>query len=321
MTRKLQLDFITLDVFTQVRYTGNPLAIVKVPQSETLTQQQKQTIAREFNYSETVILHERKEFSDDPQWNVDIFLTTDEIPFAGHPTVGTACFLGMQLLDSTSGIDQIKGTLITKAGPVPFAYERQTQQAQCEVPHDLHVHKRTLTTEDAQSVGLPSQVYDNFVNKPPFVSLVKGVTFSLVQLPTEEVLAAVPATLSLLKGRDGLDKEWAAEGSTVAFFFYVKVGKAEDGSTKLRTRMILGSLEDPATGAASSALAAYLALSEPERREEDVDSDVHSFEMVQGVEMGRKSVIGVEATVKEDRIIKIVLRGSAVSIMEGSLVI
>ena len=321
MTRKLQLEYITLDVFTQVRYTGNPLAIVKVPQSETLTQQQKQTIAREFNYSETVILHELQEVGQHPQWNIDIFLTTAEIPFAGHPTVGTACFLGKQLLDSKSSGDHVDGTLITKAGPVPFAYMRPSNTAQCEVPHDVHVHQRTLTTGDAHNIGLPRVVYENFASKPPFVSLVKGVTFALVQLPTEDVLAAVPPTLSLLKSHDGLDKEWAAQGSAVGFFFFVMVGHAEDGSTKLRTRMILGSLEDPATGSASSTLAAYLALYGSEDGYDGAASGVHEFEMVQGVEMGRKSVIELKVMVKEDRINKILLRGSAVTVMQGSLVI
>ena len=94
----------------------------------------------------------------------------------------------------------------------------------------------------------------SFVNKPPFVSLVKGVTFALVQLPTEDVLAAVPSNLSLLKSHNGLDKDWAAEGSTMGFFFFVKDGHTEDGSTKLRTRMLLGSLEDPATGLPSMSL-------------------------------------------------------------------
>jgi PhzF family phenazine biosynthesis protein len=321
MTRKLQLDFITLDVFTQVRYTGNPLAIVQVPQSETLTQQQKQVIAREFNYSETVILHEPQEVGHDPLWNIDIFLTTDEIPFAGHPTVGTACFLGKQLLDSTSGIDHVNGTLITKAGPVAFTYKRLTNTAQCEVPHDVLVHQKTLTTEDAHSIGIPRAVYENFVNKPPFVSLVKGVTFALVQLPTEDMLATVSPTLSLLKSHEGLNKDWAAEGSTVGFFFFVKVRQNEDGLTKLRTRMILGSLEDPATGSASSTLAAYLALYEPSNPRKVDANGVYKFEMVQGVEMGRKSVIGVEVDLKSPRIDKIILVGSAVSVMEGSLTI
>jgi PhzF family phenazine biosynthesis protein len=320
MTRKLQLDFITLDVFTQVRYTGNPLAVVKIPHSDGLTQQQKQLIAREFNYSETVILHENQEVADNPHWKIDIFLTNAEIPFAGHPIVGTACFLGKQLLDSAGGIDQVNGTLITKAGPVPFAYMRQSNAAQCEVPHDVHVHPKTLSVEDAQNIGLPRTVYESFVRKPPFVSLVKGVTFALVQLPTVDVLAAVPSGLGLMKGHNGLDKDWASEGSSVGFFFFVKDGH-EDGSTKLRTRMLLGSLEDPATGSASCTLAAYLALQEPDNGTQGATQGVHEFHMVQGVEMGRRSEIGVEVIVEKDHINKIILRGSAVSVMEGSLVV
>lgn len=325
MTHNLQLDFNTLDVFTQERYTGNPLAVVKVPRSKPLTQQQKQLIAREFNYSETVILHEVDPVDPvDPvdhvlQWNIDIFLTTAEIPFAGHPTVGTACFLGKRLLDSECGKHKVKGTLVTKAGPVAFEYLRQSMTARCEVPHDVHVHLKTLTTADARSIGLPATVYENLVSKPPFVSLAKGVTFALVQLPTVDMLAAVPSSLSLLKTHDGLDRDWAAEDSTVGFFFFVQGGHAEDGPAKLRTRMILGSLEDPATGSASSTLAAYLALYGAAREAQPTADGVHKYEMVQGVEMGRKSVIQLEVTVTSSRIDKIILAGSAVDVMEGSL--
>ena len=320
MPRKPQLDFITLDVFTEVRFTGNPLAIVKVPRSETLTQQQKQLVAREFNYSETVILHELEEVDHGPQWSIDIFLTTAEIPVAGHPVVGTACLLGKWLLlGSERGSDQVSGTLITKAGPVAFTYLRQSNTARCELPHDVHVHERTLTMEDACSIGLPKVVYETFANRPPFVSLVKGVTFALVQVPSEDMLAAIPSSLSLWTSHDGLDKDWAAEGSTVGLFFFVNVGHGEGGSIKLRTRMVLGSLEDPATGSASCTLAAYLALCDPENEGRGAANSVHEFEMVQGVEMGRKSIIGVEVTVKNSHIDNIILAGSAVSIMEGSL--
>ena len=76
---------------------------------------------------------------------------------------------------------------------------RQSNTAQCEVPHDVHVHRRILTTEDTRSIGLPRTVHESFVSKPPFVSLVKGLTFALVQLPTEDLLAAVPPALSFVK--------------------------------------------------------------------------------------------------------------------------
>lgn len=82
-----KLDFAVVDVFTNKRYEGNPLAIVRLPASSSVTQEQKQNIAREFNLSETTFLHEP---SGDEQnvWTVDIFMTTAELPFAGHPTIG-----------------------------------------------------------------------------------------------------------------------------------------------------------------------------------------------------------------------------------------
>ena len=92
MSSLLQLDFVTVDVFTTKPYDGNPLAIVRIPHSVTLSQEQKQTIAREFNLSEATFLHEKSVDAQEDAWTVDDFLTTAEIPFAGHPTIGTACY-------------------------------------------------------------------------------------------------------------------------------------------------------------------------------------------------------------------------------------
>jgi PhzF family phenazine biosynthesis protein len=77
----IKLDFVTVDVFTASRFTGNPLAIVKIPGDITITQDQKQKIAQEFNLSETVFLHE--DAGSPEEWKVDIFTTTAELPFAG----------------------------------------------------------------------------------------------------------------------------------------------------------------------------------------------------------------------------------------------
>jgi PhzF family phenazine biosynthesis protein len=74
-------NFVTLDVFTETRYEGNPLALVNVPKDSTITQEQKQVIAREFNFSETVFLHE--DVGAAKGRRLDIFLPTHEIPFAG----------------------------------------------------------------------------------------------------------------------------------------------------------------------------------------------------------------------------------------------
>lgn len=90
-TSSKPFDFVTFDVFTETRFKGNPLAIVWVPRNVSLEQEAKQKIAREFNLSETVFLYDIEDRSLDRK--IDIFIPTKEIPFAGHPTIGTICYL------------------------------------------------------------------------------------------------------------------------------------------------------------------------------------------------------------------------------------
>lgn len=86
-----QFPFVTLDVFTQARYAGNPLALVRLPQNHGVSDERMQGIAREFNLSETIFLHEGRVGEDGvPEWRVRIFLTTSEIPFAGE--AGALCY-------------------------------------------------------------------------------------------------------------------------------------------------------------------------------------------------------------------------------------
>src|ERR1700753_3386043 len=134
------LSFLTLDVFTTTRYTGNPLAIIKVPQSTTLSQSQKQRIAREFNLSETVFLHEQtQKDKDDQSVRIDIFTSHAEIPFAGHPTVGTANYL-LRLLDNEA-LNNVKA-LQTKAGRIGISLNPSVAGGgvQISVAHNVHIH-------------------------------------------------------------------------------------------------------------------------------------------------------------------------------------
>nr|GAT60645.1 phenazine biosynthesis PhzC/PhzF protein [Mycena chlorophos] len=106
------LNFHKLDVFTSTPFIGNPLAIVHVPSGSSLSQESKQLIAREFNLSETIFLHE-KTSSDDSHVVVDIFTTSEELPFAGHPTVGAGFFLLSRYPDLQTV------TLRVRAGDIP----------------------------------------------------------------------------------------------------------------------------------------------------------------------------------------------------------
>jgi PhzF family phenazine biosynthesis protein len=113
----VHLPFTTLNVFTTTRYVGNPLAIIRVTATlrSSLSENQKQKIAREFNYSETTFLYELAEGEDTADF--DIFTPISRMSFAGHPTIGTALYVATYP-DAYSGIK----TLRAVAGVIPFTH-------------------------------------------------------------------------------------------------------------------------------------------------------------------------------------------------------
>jgi PhzF family phenazine biosynthesis protein len=286
----MKLNFITLDVFTKARYAGNPLAIVHVPAElhKTLTQAQKQSIATEFNLSETVFMHQ---VSGEPVI-VDIFTSVAEIPFAGHPTIGSAWYILQYQQKSVQALQ-------TKAGRIPIALSDGLVRA--AIPHNIHIHARTFTSSLNDEAN-------------PIVSIVKGMSFILARLPNLEALAKAKSSLyEDTYNPDILDKDWK-EG-LVGTLFYAPQGMDAYGHRTFRTRMHAG-LEDPATGSASSALGAYLALNEPAEK----GNGPFRYVLTQGVEMGKKSDIVVDVTRGGPGAIdSIFLSGTAVKVMEGSL--
>lgn len=141
MSSSSQLEFVTVDVFTTERYSGNPLAIIRIPRGVTISQKQKQLIAREFNLSESTFLHEKSPNAPGNAWVVDIFLTTAEIPFAGHPTIGTACYV-LSRAAQERGVEDgvIEASFQLKAGPVGLVYDVAKKTARAAIPHDVSVH-------------------------------------------------------------------------------------------------------------------------------------------------------------------------------------
>jgi PhzF family phenazine biosynthesis protein len=312
-----KLQFLTTDVFTQTRYEGNPLAIVRLPASQTLTQKQKQQIAAEFDYSETVILHESEESIRTNEYAIDIFIPSVEIPFAGHPVIGTISFIGRGLQAAGAG-GVVEGALKCKAGKLSFTYDTSSRLATAEIPHNSHLHDRQLSAEDITSYHVPSTVASAMPQPAAFVSIVKGMSFCLVQVSSLEALGSVTPALKRLEST-GMNEEYFAKG-LLGFFFYC-LQSDNDGTTRVRTRMIHDTVEDAATGSASSALAVYLTLHH-EKLKRGSGRQVRKYEFTQGVEMGRKSIIGVEVTADIDakKVEKVVLSGTAVEVMEGSII-
>ncbi|OQV09873.1 hypothetical protein CLAIMM_13951 [Cladophialophora immunda] len=292
------LSFVTLDVFTSTRYTGNPLALVKVPRHIALSQSQKQRIAREFNLSETVFLHEQTPADiaeDDHAARVDIFTAHAEVPFAGHPTVGTANYLLRLLGDDAAG-KNVKA-LRAKAGRIPITLDPAADGVQISVAHNVHVH-------NAPYAGKPFGQY-------PVVSIVRGMTFILARLPD---LAALAAATENLVGRDatytsapGLDAGWR-EGIVVTYFFVDTSGPRTPPPPPPRTPR-------PAPTQQSGGACG------PGR------AGRHRYAIVQGVEMGQRSEIFVDVGVRPAaaadggrlEIEEVLLSGSAVQVMQGSL--
>jgi predicted PhzF superfamily epimerase YddE/YHI9 len=286
----MKLSFVTLDVFTDTRYTGNPLAIVSVPSSPQLSQSQKQNIAREFNLSETVFLHPAEPSSDKPaEVKIDIFTSIAEVPFAGHPTIGTASYL---LRYQNAPVQ----SLLTKAGAIPI--RALENKAVARVPHDVHLHEATVDS------GLTSQ-------KSPIFSIVKGMTFILLELPSLDALSTITSTIYKDTYAPKILDAGGWNVGILVTYAYV-LGDFRDGVQEIRTRS-QGSREDPATGSAASALSSYLAL-------QSSRPGNFRFRIVQGVEMGRRSVIELEVVKADDGTIdSVFLSGEAVITMEGTL--
>ncbi|CAG8927356.1 unnamed protein product [Penicillium salamii] len=297
------LEYVVVDVFTNTRFLGNPLAIVLVPAKyqAAITQSIKQKIAVEFNLSETVFLHEHSEDNSGPadSFAIDIFTPKCEVPFAGHPTIGTATYI---LRDYPRGSRKLE-ELVTKAGPIPISQEGSSKLLSASIPFECHLHQKP--------------VYSNVVvnGKAPIMSLVKGLSFVLAELPDVGSLASVSAGLLEDCLNVGImDDGWNC-GLTGTKYF-VDLGKDEHGIKQLRTRMFV-SWEDPGTGSASSALACYLALKEGKEH----GAGPFFYHIIQGIEIGRRNDIFVTVSRSEDgeRVTEVLLRGDSVLVSEGRL--
>ncbi|KAM0480948.1 hypothetical protein ACHAPX_003839 [Trichoderma viride] len=308
----MELPYVTLDVFTRTRFAGNPLAVVTIPASgPPPTQAQKQSIAREFNFSETIFIHDVADPATNTSRTIDIFLTTAEIPFAGHPTIGGAITLLSQ------GVTQI----VTKAGPIPVT-PTGPDSVSIGVPHNVHLHAASLASypglEPAVHLQRNEAIRQLELAAPVF-SLVKGMTFVPIKLSSLELLAAVNVSSMEFKAAGFLDADW--QQGFVGRFYHVITGTSttDDGVPviQLRTRMMAHDLEDPATGSASCCLAAYMSIHGRDKQ----TTQKRRYEFTQGVEMGRESFIVVDVGLKDGALDTVTLAGSAVQVMRGHVTI
>jgi len=300
----MKLKFHTLDVFTNRKFGGNPLAVVL--DADALSTEQMQTIAREFNLSETIFVMK----PDDPAntAKVRIFFPAGEMPFAGHPTVGCAVLLAEQKykpgcsfeteirLEEVAGLVPVK---VSRVGAAPRAMFTAPI-----VPFTVDLPLPTL--EDAAralSLGPADIGFDAHG-----LGLDEGGPRCLY-VPVK--------TRTALANSRVIEPHWSAMikplGVDMAYL-YTRGG--DDPKTNFRSRMYAptaGIPEDPATGSATAILAQQLL------KTEKLGDGTHVWEIEQGYEMGRPSDLHLEADVKAGKLVASRVAGQAVQVMEGVL--
>jgi trans-2,3-dihydro-3-hydroxyanthranilate isomerase len=296
----MKLTYKTCNVFTDTPFKGNPLGVVFG--GEKLTTKQMQLIAAEFNYPETTFVLPPNDSVNTA--NVRIFSPKLEMPFAGHPNVGTACVVaqigelfGKKLSDSLR-FEEI-------AGLVEISVQRdgdKVKSAELVAPGDLETGADISTEEIARCLSIDEDDIVTTTHQPTFASV--GLSFTMVEVSNLQVLASCKAVVDAIS---------ALPFEHQKLHIYCKVDEAE---TDIRCRMFAPTInipEDPATGSANCALAALLThlSSEPTCEQ--------SYRIIQGEEMGRKSLLFAKAKKDNGKITEVRIGGNSVEMMSGSL--
>lgn len=300
----MRLEFHTLDVFTDRVFGGNPLAVF--PDGGGVPDETMQRVARELNLSETVFV--TAPGAGENTFRVRIFTPATELPFAGHPSVGTAFLLAHLGRVSGEGPERML-VLEEGVGPVPVTVRMESGRPR----------SAKLTAARVPEFGPPPPAPEVLAE---LLSLSVGDLGG--SLDAAQASAGVPFLFVPVRSRDALARvrinlvTWEREiASGWAPHVYVMTDDADDGA-HLRVRMFapaMGIAEDPATGGAAAALAALLA-----RRDAGADGS-HAWTVEQGIEMGRPSRLEVEADVAAGRLAAVRVGGSSVLVSHGTMTV
>ncbi len=288
-----RFDFVHLDVFTRKPLEGNQLAVFG--DARGLTDLDMQKLAKEMNLSETTfILPREPEVESREGIRVRIFTVNEELPFAGHPTLGTAWYLQQK-----RGGEEV--VLDLKVGKIPVHFEQRNGLLFGEMQQAEPVFGAVHSPADvAKVLGLPVSELDASL---PIQTVSTGMPFTMVPFAKRENL-------------ENLSVSWpqmapylASLGSPSFFYFVCPLGKGQ-----LRARMIFYNGEDPATGSAAGCCAAWAVR-------HGVLASNEQGAIDQGVEMGRPSKIYIRATKTGDGVTNVRVGGNVVHVIDGSVVL
>jgi trans-2,3-dihydro-3-hydroxyanthranilate isomerase len=295
--QKRRLPFVQMDVFTSVPLEGNQLAVFADGRS--LSDAEMQAIAREMNFSETTFILPRDAATERERGvRVRIFTTTEELPFAGHPTLGTAMALRNNG-HGNNGAEEI--ALDLNVGRIPVRFSMRDNLPFGVMTQRDPEFKQKYTREDvARAVGL---AIDDIVSDLPIQTVTTGNPFAIVPLKSLAVLQKLAPTWSNMQAY--------LEKSEAKFFYFVS-REALNPEATLQSRMIFYNGEDPATGSAAGPCAAWAV-------QYGVVAPDKQVLMEQGLEMKRRSRIFFSAGRNGDRIVNVRVGGHAVEMVRGEL--
>lgn len=301
-------EFIQLDVFTQRALEGNPLAVF--PDARGLSDTEMQALAREMNLSETTFILPRDAATEDREGKkVRIFTVEQELPFAGHPTLGTALYLYASDISQTRPAEI---SLDLKAGKIPVRFTVNTGNAVGDrVDGQVFGEMRQRDPEFgapfsrsdvARVIGIP---VNEIHSKWPIQPVSTGFTFTIVPLRNRQTLSDL--TFGYSQAAEFLRK-------TGANLFYFLCPERREGQLEAGARMFFYGGEDPATGSAAGCAASWMVQHDVAKSDEEVV-------IRQGVECRRPSEMHVRATREGERITNVRVGGYAVEILSGTVVL
>ncbi len=300
----MRYQFYTADVFTDHIFGGNPLAVF--PKASGLSTEQMQRVAQELNLSETVFVTEANPETN--TYTLRIFTPAAEVPFAGHPTVGTAYILAaLNIIGASEGKTNV--VFQEGVGPIPVSIDvvdGQPVSAQLSAAVMPEFGPEPPSINDLAAM-ISLQPEDILTGKfsPQAVSC--GVPFLFIPVKNRDALKRAQLNTELWQKH--LENYWSPHPYTFTF-------EHELEGSSLRARMFapaFGIPEDPATGAAATALAGYLGV-----RDAQTEGTLR-WVVEQGFEMGRPSLLEVEADKSGGEIVAIRVGGSSVLVSEGTM--
>jgi trans-2,3-dihydro-3-hydroxyanthranilate isomerase len=293
--------YVTIDVFTDRVFGGNPLAVVLDAQG--LSTSQMQSIANEFNYSETTFVLPPAQPGNTA--HVRLFTARIEVPFAGHPNIGTAVVVAREL-EATGRAPIDSFTFEETAGLVRIRLLREGDAvvgAELTAPQPLSIGSSVSVEDAAACLSLQKSDIVTTHHRPQIVSV--GLPFLAVELASREALR-------LSKPNFAAHERILPSIGTDAVYAYCR--GTSDGELHARTFSPLdATIEDPATGSATAATIALLASLRIER-----DAEI-AWRVEQGVDMGRASLLLGRTQKREGMVHAVHIAGRAVPVMHGWL--